>query len=91
MGPASVSGQDGQQVLVKHGSYHIHVHPCRLTLERTPITIQSKREGTQETQQCQQQQHNRERQHTAYDLDSEEETQKTTQQIQTHHIKLKMT
>ena len=49
MGPASVSGQDGQQVLVKHGSYHIHVHPCRLTLERTPITIQSKREGTQET------------------------------------------
>ena len=64
-GPASVLGQDGQQVLVKHGSYHIHVHPCRLTLERTPITIQSKNEGTQETQQRQQQQHNRERQHKA--------------------------
>ena len=64
-GPASVLGQDGQQVLVKHGSHYIRVHPCRLTLERTPITIQSKNEGTQETQQRQQQQHNRERQHKA--------------------------
>ena len=64
-GPASVLGQDGQQVLVKHGSHYIRVHPCRLPLERTPITIQSKNEGTQETQQRQQQQHNRERQHTA--------------------------
>ena len=64
-GLASVLGQDGQQVLVKHGSHYIRVHPCRLTLERTPITIQSKNEGTQETQQRQQQQHNRERQHTA--------------------------
>ena len=64
-GPASVIGQDGQQVLVKYGSHYIRVHPCRLTLERTPITIQSKNEGTQETQQRQQQQHNRERQHTA--------------------------
>ena len=64
-GPASVLGQDGEQVLVKHGSHYIRVHPCRLSLERTPITIQSKNEGTQETQQRQQQQHNRERQHTA--------------------------
>ena len=64
-GPASVLGQDGQQVLVKHGSHYIRVHPCRLTLERTPITIQSKNEGTQETQQRQKQQHNRERQHKA--------------------------
>ena len=64
-GPASVLGQDGEQVLVKHGSHYIRVHPCRLTLERTPIIIQSKNEGTQETQQRQQQQHNRERQHTA--------------------------
>ena len=64
-GLASVLGQDGQQVLVKHGSHYIRVHPCRLTLERTPIIIQSKNEGTQETQQRQQQQHNRERQHTA--------------------------
>ena len=64
-GLASVLGQDGQQVLVKHGSHYIRVHPCRLTLERTPIIIQSKNEGTQETQQRQQQQHNRERQHKA--------------------------
>ena len=32
-GPASVLGQDGQQVLVKHGSHYIRVHPYRLTLE----------------------------------------------------------
>ena len=64
--PASVLGQDGQQVLVKHGSHYICVHPCRLTLERTPITIQSKNESTQETKQYQQQQHNQERQYIAY-------------------------
>ena len=57
-GPASVLGQDGQQVLVKHGSHYIRVHPCRLTLKRTPITIQNKNKSTQETQQHHQQQHN---------------------------------
>ena len=31
-GLASVLGQDGQQVLVKHGSFYIRVHPCRLQL-----------------------------------------------------------
>ena len=76
--PASVLGQDGQQVVVKQGSHYICVHPCRLTLERTPITIQSKNESTQETQQHQQQQYNRERQHTAHDSDSEEETQQNS-------------
>ena len=49
-GTGSVLGQDGQQVLVKHGSQYIRVHPCRLTLERTPITIKNKNESTQETQ-----------------------------------------
>ena len=39
----------GQQVLVKHGSHYIRVHPCRSTLERTPIMIQYENEGTQET------------------------------------------
>ena len=39
MGPASVLGQGGQQVLVKCGSHHIHVHDCIITLERTPVTI----------------------------------------------------
>ena len=29
-GPATVLGQDGQQVLVKSGSTYIRVHPCRL-------------------------------------------------------------
>ena len=42
--------------------HYIRVHPSRLTLERTPITIQSKNEGAQETQQCQPKHHNRERQ-----------------------------
>ena len=32
-GPASVLGQDGQQVLVKHGGVYVRVHPCRLALE----------------------------------------------------------
>ena len=31
-GPGKVLGQDQQQVLVKHGSYYVHVHPCRLSL-----------------------------------------------------------
>ena len=31
-GPGRVLGQDGQQVLVKHGSTYIRVHPCRLQL-----------------------------------------------------------
>ena len=48
-------------MLVKHVSHYIHVHPCRLNLERTLIRIQSKNERTQETQEYQQQQHNRER------------------------------
>ena len=77
-GPASALGQDGQQVLVKHSSHYICVHPYRLSLERTPITKQIKNEYTQETQQHQQQQHNQERQHTAYGSDSEKETQQNS-------------
>ena len=65
-------------MLVKHVSHYIHVHPCRLNLERTLIRIQSKNERTQETQEYQQQQHNRERWHTTYDSDSEEEPQKNS-------------
>ena len=33
-GPAVVLGQDGQQVLVKHGGTYVRVHPCRLNLAR---------------------------------------------------------
>ena len=29
-GPGSVIGQDGQQVIVKHGAYTVRVHPCWL-------------------------------------------------------------
>ena len=31
-GPCRVIGQDGKQVLLKHGSYYVRVHPCRLQL-----------------------------------------------------------
>ena len=31
-GPGSVLGQDGQQILIKHGSYYVRVHPCRVKL-----------------------------------------------------------
>ena len=36
-GPGTAIGQEGQQVLVKHGSVYIRVHPCRLMLERESV------------------------------------------------------
>ena len=36
-GPGKVLDQDGQQVLAKHGSRYVRVHPCRITLERKCI------------------------------------------------------
>ena len=33
-GPGTAIGQDGQQVLVKHGGSYVRVHPCRLLLEQ---------------------------------------------------------
>jgi len=33
-GPATVIGQVDQQVFLKHGSFHIRVHPCRMQLVR---------------------------------------------------------
>ena len=48
-GLTSILSEDNQQVLVKHGSHYIRIHPCRLNLERTHVTIQSKNESTQET------------------------------------------
>ena len=40
-GPASVIGKDGQQVLVKHGSRYIRVHPCNLQL-RSSIVLEKR-------------------------------------------------
>ena len=37
-GPGKVLGQDGQQVLIKHGSYYVRAHPCRIRLERQPLS-----------------------------------------------------
>ena len=36
-GPCTVLGQEGQQVLVKHGGVYLRVHPCRLSLEKGTI------------------------------------------------------
>ena len=40
-GPATVLGQEGQQVLVKHGGVYVRVHPCRLSLEKQTIPWQN--------------------------------------------------
>ena len=40
-GPAVVLGQDGQQVLLKHGGIYVRVHPCRLNLVKSNLTVQS--------------------------------------------------
>ena len=33
-GPGKVLGQDGQQVLIKHGSTYVRCHPCRISLDK---------------------------------------------------------
>ena len=33
-GPGKVIGTDSQQVLIKHGSIYVRVHPCRILLDR---------------------------------------------------------
>ena len=43
-GPGTVLGQDGQQILVKHGSVYIRVHPCRICLERSAKYISTPNE-----------------------------------------------
>ena len=40
-GPGKVIGQDGQQVLVKHGSTYVRVHPCRLALKNSELSMPS--------------------------------------------------
>ena len=37
-GPGKVLGQDGQQVLIKQGSYYVRVHPCRVRFVKEPIS-----------------------------------------------------
>ena len=39
-GPAKVLGQDGQQVLLKHGSFYRKAHPCQLQLCNIPVNEQ---------------------------------------------------
>ena len=53
-GPGTVIGQEGQQVLVKHGGVYIRVHPCRLTLEKQTVvgfddTVKEKVTGVVDT------------------------------------------
>ena len=39
-GPGTVLGQEGQQILVKHGRVYVRVHPCRLLHKVTPEVCQ---------------------------------------------------
>ena len=39
-GPGTVIGQEGQQILVKHGGVYVRVHPCRLLHKVTPEVCQ---------------------------------------------------
>ena len=48
-GPGTVLGQDGQQVLVKHGGIYVRVHPCRLSLENN--ADQRRKQSTEKTNQ----------------------------------------
>ena len=45
-GPATVIGQDGQQVILKHGGYIIRVHPCRVLLKTDYDSNSYKQEPT---------------------------------------------
>ena len=61
-GPGTVIGQDGQQILIKHGSTYVRVHPCRIQLKHNELqvnsspnsntTTQGKENCTAQTNQC---------------------------------------
>ena len=36
-GPGKVIGQDGQQVLIKHGGMYVRVHPCGVLLGKASV------------------------------------------------------
>lgn len=46
-GPAVVLGQDGQQVLVKHGGVYVRVHPCRLNPIKTAKFVENRKSSNQ--------------------------------------------
>ena len=46
-GPGKVIGHDSQQILVKHGSVYVRVHPCRLLLGGTDPINPCENESTQ--------------------------------------------
>ena len=45
-GPGTVIGQEGQQVLVKHGNIYVCVHPYKLSLEDTEKSARRKEAST---------------------------------------------
>ena len=47
-GPGTVLGQDGQQILIKHGSYYVRVHPCRAKLVHDDCSNQSEKRAETE-------------------------------------------
>lgn len=46
-GPGTVLGQDGKQILIKHGSYYVRVHPCRIKLVNNDLEIKQTEMDTQ--------------------------------------------
>ena len=46
-GPGTVLGQDGQQILIKHSSYYVRVHPCRVKLVRHDVTHENNKQAEQ--------------------------------------------
>ena len=57
-GPGKVLGQDGQLVLIKYGSNHVRVHPCRFTLDQN-VTITLKDTITNDNDNSEQQTFNK--------------------------------
>ena len=49
-GPASVIGQDGQKVIIKHGPYNVSVHPCRVILKEEGKVIHDKKQLDEENE-----------------------------------------
>jgi len=73
-GPAKVLGQDGQQVMLKHGSFYVRVHPCRLQLEKNSIQTKAHSEK------------NRPKEHNHQDIDSDSSDEENgSPEINPHH------
>ena len=72
-GPGKVLGQDGQQVLVKHGSIYVRVHPCRLQFASVPNLPSKDENRACSSQQKQLHPPTAQGNHASYSSDSDDE------------------